>query len=67
MKKDVDKSEQLRSWLDARPALSVNMIEQEAGLPFTTLAKVVSPALQKKLPYKHWEALEIVLKKYGWR
>ena len=57
----------LRKFFEERPALSINHLEKEAGLPFTTLAKVVAPTIQKNLPLKHWEALEKVLVKYGWK
>ena len=65
-----DRSEELRNWLNERNELSVNKIEKAAGLPFTTLAKVkTTPAgkAPKSLPHHHWETLEVVLRKYGWK
>lgn len=65
--KQKDRTEELRVWLKTHPAIRIKVIEEEAGLPSTTLAKVVSPTLQKKLPHHHWEPLEVVLRKYGWK
>lgn len=62
-----DRSEELRQWLGTRPELSINALEKSAEIPQSTLAKVVSPTIQRSLPRKHWEALEVVLRKYGWK
>jgi len=66
MKKNIDRTEELRNWLKDRKELSINKIEDASGIPHGTLAKslMTNP---RKLPYHHWEALECVLVKYGWK
>ena len=52
----------LLTWLKERPAISIQLIEQEAELPSTTIAKAKGG---REIPDKHWPALVKVLKKYG--
>jgi len=59
-------SDKFRQWAKERGALSINQLEKDAGLPATTLAKVVSEKLKHNIPAKHWDRLEAVLRKYGW-
>lgn len=61
-----DRSIELREWLKKRPELSINKLEKASGIPHTTLAKVVM-SNPISLPYHHWEGLENVLRKYGWK
>lgn len=68
--KKKERSEELRTWLNERNELSINKIEKAAKLPFTTLAKLKTTTKGTKpkvLPNHHWEALENVLRKYGWK
>jgi len=55
--------EKIIEFLKERPALSVNQLEKEAGLPPTTLSKAVRG--ERKLNDSHIEKLLPVLKKYG--
>lgn len=56
-------TEQLRTFLAQRPALSLRALEKEARLPTRTLQRIVGG---RDLPPKHVPALLAVLAKYGW-
>jgi hypothetical protein len=54
-------SEAITQWLKDHPLISVRGIEQEAGLPATTLQK----AMSSTVPPKHHDKIIQVLKRYG--
>jgi hypothetical protein len=58
------KTEKLKKFLLARPSLKPGALEQEAGLPDTTIYQIFHG---RELPEKHWPALEKVLKNYCWK
>ena len=55
--------EKIIEFLKERPALSVNQLEKDAGLPPTTLSKAVRG--ERNLNEAHIQKLMPVLKKYG--
>ena len=55
--------EKIIDFLKERPALSVNQLEKEAGLPPTTLSKAVRG--ERNLNEQHIQKLIPILKKYG--
>ncbi len=55
--------EKIIEFFKERPALSVNHIEKEAGLPPTTLSKAVRG--ERNLNEAHIQKLIPILKKYG--
>jgi chromosome partitioning protein len=55
--------EKIIEFFKERPALSVNQIEKEAGLPPTTLSKAVRG--ERNLNEAHIQKLIPILKKYG--
>jgi hypothetical protein len=56
------KTEILVAWLTERPALKINVLEEEAKIPFTTISQAQRG---REIPEKHWPAIISVLKKYG--
>lgn len=61
-KQQTTNTEKLLAWLAERPAIAVRLIEQEAKIPSTTIAKAKEG---REIPDKHWPALVNTLKKYG--
>ncbi|MFN8257700.1 MAG: hypothetical protein U0W24_18540 [Bacteroidales bacterium] len=55
--------EKIIEFFKERPALSVNQIEKEAGLPPTTLSKAIRG--ERNLNKVHIQKLVPILKKYG--
>lgn len=55
-------TETLIQWLEERPSLNVKSIEEEAGIPFTTISQAQRG---REIPVKHWPAIIGTLKKYG--
>jgi DNA-binding LacI/PurR family transcriptional regulator len=55
----------MKNWIKTRRALSINMIEKEAGMTQGTLSKYLNG--KRGLPDKHRERLLEVLKKYGYK
>lgn len=53
------------AFFQKNPALSLSVIEKEAGLPSSTLSKAV--AGKRNLNEKHLQALQPVVSKYGYR
>lgn len=62
IKQQITNTEKLLTWLDERPAIAIQLLEKEAGVPSTTIAKAKGG---REIPEKHWPALVQVLKKYG--
>jgi len=56
-------NEKIISFLSERPALSLNQLEKEAGLPQSLLSKVMKN--KRLLNESHLEKLIPVLEKYG--
>ena len=55
----------LKEWFSIRPAISVRMIEIEAGIPLTSLDKYLRGV--RPFPAKYDAALIEVLKRYGYK
>ncbi len=58
-------NERIIEFLAVRPALSLNMLEQEARLPQSLLSKVTKG--KRRLNQNHIEKLVPVLEKYGFK
>ncbi len=57
-------AEHLVRWLQRRPAIKIQIVEQLAGIPITTLARGIRPG--KSVPVKHLRAILHVLIQYGY-
>lgn len=57
-----EKTETLLKWLSEYKAINEKIIEQEAGIPSTTIAQA---RRGREIPARHWPALVLVLKRYG--
>ncbi len=55
-------TEEILAWLADHPAISVNKIEQLAGLPQSTISQAKNG---RSIPEKHMPALIEVLEHYG--
>ncbi len=55
----------IRAWLKERTCLSLLCLEREAGLPVKTLDHFM--ARRRELNEQHWQKLEPVLSRYGWK
>ena len=58
-----EKTEVLLKWLSERKALMVKYIEDEAGIPSTTITQAQKKG--REIPAHHWPALLPVLHRYG--
>ncbi len=57
--------ENIKTFFLERPALSINQVEKDAGIPNSTLAKFV--AGKRGLPKKYLEMILPTMEKYGFK
>lgn len=57
-----EKTETLLKWLSEYKAINEKIIEQEAGIPATTIAQA---RRGREIPAHHWPALLPILRRYG--